>query len=90
MNLMPQSPVPCWSELESSASQVARQLSVRQLEFSNEQPPPSLFEHLVILCCNASVKKMLLSSMHPTLCALFEFFEYCPTHISLLLSVSRA
>jgi hypothetical protein len=38
---------PSWSELESAASNVALRLSARQIAFSNEQPPPALFEHLV-------------------------------------------
>jgi hypothetical protein len=41
------SAVPSWSELESRATGVAQHLRSRQLAFSNEQPPPSLFEHLV-------------------------------------------
>ena len=47
------SPAPSWSDLESCASKAAQQLSARQLEFTNEQPPPSLFEHLVVLHSNA-------------------------------------
>jgi hypothetical protein len=38
---------PSWVELESSASRAALQLSARQIAFSNEQPPPELFDHLV-------------------------------------------
>jgi hypothetical protein len=43
------SAAPSWSELESRATGVAQHLRSRQLAFSNEQPPPSLFEHLVTL-----------------------------------------
>jgi hypothetical protein len=38
---------PSWFELESVASRAALQLSARQIAFSNEQPPPELFDHLV-------------------------------------------
>ncbi len=39
--------VPSWVELESVALRAALQLSARQIAFSNEQPPPELFDHLV-------------------------------------------
>ena len=49
MQHSPDLPPPAWNELESAAAQVSQQLSSRQLAFSNEQPPPALFEHLVML-----------------------------------------
>jgi hypothetical protein len=38
---------PFWAELEVAAADLAQQLKCRQIAFSDEQPPPGLFEHLV-------------------------------------------
>jgi hypothetical protein len=50
-----ESPIPSWSELESSATHAVQQLNALELSFSNEQPPPDLFEHLVIVRGNEAL-----------------------------------